>query len=405
MPERHSVYPVCAPVGPKSKVSEAPSTKSDKSINDRTRKQILLSTAVSFDGDSELGEADTKNGQGEFAKGRKTALWLESLRTKDLVRKKVHVKPSGRRKLNALLKELDQDGSGFLMADELAKGHEIAKRIRMDEKVWQEVYMFAVERCQQDEDGLLDIDEFLNIWVFDAPGFVTKHSKILKILATLGYFGLAPAIYIPFNVIEETGETWTIADALYFAAVTVTTVGYGDLHPENANMKLFTIFYIIFGLSIVAQVVSDCASEIVARYEARMQQFNRKMVEGMSATAGAAVAAAKVAKNITEDATNAVGNVKDAMTKELQGATKPLGDKLVPNAVSDGVDAVKNEMKEAVGKVTEGIDKVGDVIEGTLGLAMEEVGNQVDKDVIAKLWMSLLMFSLPYRPWINFLQV
>ncbi len=36
-------------------------------------------------------------------------------------------------------------------------------------------------------------------------------------------------------------EDWTIIEALYFCVVTLTTVGYGDLHPTTAGTQIFTI--------------------------------------------------------------------------------------------------------------------------------------------------------------------
>lgn len=52
-----------------------------------------------------------------------------------------------------------------------------------------------------------------------------------------------------FHYSDEAME-WT--DAVYFCAVTLTTVGYGDLHPDSDSSKIFAIVYILGGLSIVA---------------------------------------------------------------------------------------------------------------------------------------------------------
>lgn len=47
-------------------------------------------------------------------------------------------------------------------------------------------------------------------------------------------------------------EDWSWVDSFYFSVVTVTTVGFGDLAPETDGAKLFTVVYIIVGISIVA---------------------------------------------------------------------------------------------------------------------------------------------------------
>lgn len=41
-------------------------------------------------------------------------------------------------------------------------------------------------------------------------------------------------------------------DSLYFSVITITTVGYGDIHPTNDITKIFTIFYVLIGVGIIA---------------------------------------------------------------------------------------------------------------------------------------------------------
>ena len=45
---------------------------------------------------------------------------------------------------------------------------------------------------------------------------------------------------------------WDVADAIYFATVTMTTVGYGDLKPQTLGDKYVTIFFILFGFIVRA---------------------------------------------------------------------------------------------------------------------------------------------------------
>jgi voltage-gated potassium channel Kch len=40
-------------------------------------------------------------------------------------------------------------------------------------------------------------------------------------------------------------------NAIYFSVVTLGTVGYGDITPTTDAGKLFTVFYIIFGLGVI----------------------------------------------------------------------------------------------------------------------------------------------------------
>ena len=53
------------------------------------------------------------------------------------------------------------------------------------------------------------------------------------------------------TVVYRLLEDWSWVDALYFSVVAVTTVGFGDLTPTTDASKLFTVFYILTGISII----------------------------------------------------------------------------------------------------------------------------------------------------------
>ncbi len=53
------------------------------------------------------------------------------------------------------------------------------------------------------------------------------------------------------------GLPWV--DAIYLSVVTLTTLGYGDLHPVTDAGKLFTIVYLFTGMGVVITVVTRLA--------------------------------------------------------------------------------------------------------------------------------------------------
>lgn len=53
------------------------------------------------------------------------------------------------------------------------------------------------------------------------------------------------------------------ADSLYFVSTTLTTVGFGDLHPEGQYERLFMVFYILAGLVVVGAVVGDAVGYVL----------------------------------------------------------------------------------------------------------------------------------------------
>lgn len=58
-------------------------------------------------------------------------------------------------------------------------------------------------------------------------------------------------------------EGWSPLDAMYFSVVTIATVGYGDLAPQTALGKIFTIFYIFGGFGIFVAAVTALAHAIL----------------------------------------------------------------------------------------------------------------------------------------------
>jgi voltage-gated potassium channel len=56
-------------------------------------------------------------------------------------------------------------------------------------------------------------------------------------------------------------DGWSLIDALYFCVVTLTTVGYGDLHPTSPGTQIFAIIYILTGLGILVALLSSVAQQ------------------------------------------------------------------------------------------------------------------------------------------------
>ncbi len=46
-------------------------------------------------------------------------------------------------------------------------------------------------------------------------------------------------------------EGWSWLDSFYFVVITLTTIGYGDLHPTKPATKLLTIFYGLNGIVLL----------------------------------------------------------------------------------------------------------------------------------------------------------
>ena len=63
-------------------------------------------------------------------------------------------------------------------------------------------------------------------------------------------------------------EGWTVAEGIYFSAVTVLTIGYGDLKPTTKSGKIFCIFYIPMALGVLLSTF-DRIREFRIQFSAR----------------------------------------------------------------------------------------------------------------------------------------
>ena len=101
-------------------------------------------------------------------------------------------------------------------------------------------------------------------------GNVLKSSKksLVAVCMLAGGYILVAALVI-FNVEPESFNTFF--DAVYWATVSLTTVGYGDIYPVSTMGRMITMLSSIFGIAIVALP----AGIITAGY---MTELNREAV-------------------------------------------------------------------------------------------------------------------------------
>ncbi len=68
--------------------------------------------------------------------------------------------------------------------------------------------------------------------------------------------GLAICALSIGTVVYHFMEDWTWVDSFYFSSVTLTTVGFGDLTPTSDLSKIFTVFYIFGGISLIGATLN-----------------------------------------------------------------------------------------------------------------------------------------------------
>ncbi len=73
-------------------------------------------------------------------------------------------------------------------------------------------------------------------------------------------------------------------DAIYMTVITITTVGYGEVHPLDVEAKIFTIFLILSSVVIVGYAISIITEYILSKnnFEDIKQRKMQKEIEAMS---------------------------------------------------------------------------------------------------------------------------
>ena len=86
---------------------------------------------------------------------------------------------------------------------------------------------------------------------FEIIGNVLRSSKnsLIAVCALAGGYIVISALVV-FNVEPDSFNTFF--DAIYWATVSLTTVGYGDIYPVSTLGRIITMVSSIFGIAIVA---------------------------------------------------------------------------------------------------------------------------------------------------------
>jgi len=94
------------------------------------------------------------------------------------------------------------------------------------------------------------------------PGFIAT-------MATLCILLILGTVFYSFQ------EGWSYTDSLYFSVVTLTTVGYGDLHPTTTASKMFTVLYIFIGVGLGFYILSALAKGFIEGRDKRIRRIEK----------------------------------------------------------------------------------------------------------------------------------
>lgn len=125
---------------------------------------------------------------------------------------------------------------------------------------------------------------------FDRSSVAASTLFAVTSVAMVGMYATFGAYYLGH---EFSPPVQDLVTALYYAMVTMSTVGYGDIIPQTPEAKLFTVSVIILGVAVfatsltavIAPMVNNSLKRIVSRRRTHMKRENHFVVIGNGALA------------------------------------------------------------------------------------------------------------------------
>lgn len=102
-----------------------------------------------------------------------------------------------------------------------------------------------------------------------------RESAYLLVGAVVGVFMIGVVGYVML-------EGWTVVDALYMTAITLSTVGFGEIHPLSPIGRIFTVFLMFIGIGTVAfgaSVVGQYVLNVSLNQFARERRMKREIAD------------------------------------------------------------------------------------------------------------------------------
>jgi voltage-gated potassium channel len=93
------------------------------------------------------------------------------------------------------------------------------------------------------------------------------HARVSAYVGTTALVVIVLAALAMFDAERDApkGNIKTLADALWWAATTVTTVGYGDRYPTTATGRLIAVGLMVVGIALLGVVTASIAAWFVQR--------------------------------------------------------------------------------------------------------------------------------------------
>jgi CRP-like cAMP-binding protein len=125
--------------------------------------------------------------------------------------------------------------------------------------------------------------------VSDRMNAIVEFLKLILIIIFIAHWIACFFWYVGYSELTNKGQSWILIagiqdsavedkylTSLYWAFTTMTTVGYGDVHPSTPNERLYGFFAMLVAVGVFAYTVGNIG-EMVTRLNLQATQYKEKM--------------------------------------------------------------------------------------------------------------------------------
>jgi voltage-gated potassium channel len=118
-------------------------------------------------------------------------------------------------------------------------------------------------------------------FVHSARAIVDQHGLKYALIAGALLFFAAAGLTLLFE--RDEGNIRSLDDALWWAATTITTVGYGDRFPVTTEGRAIAVFLMFLGISLFSLITASVAAFFVLpeqkKEEATLEDVLKRLTE------------------------------------------------------------------------------------------------------------------------------
>lgn len=133
---------------------------------------------------------------------------------------------------------------------------------------------------------LMRLEDYI---VSDRMNALVEFLKLMLIIIFIAHWIACFFWFVGANELTNNGQSWILKagiqdsaiedkylTSLYWAFTTMTTVGYGDVHPSTPNERLYGFFAMLVACGVFAYTVGNIG-EMVTRLNLQATQYKEKM--------------------------------------------------------------------------------------------------------------------------------